>query len=116
MENFDDRYVNHNHDPDDRRHPPARGREPAHLTHEQLAILRRYGEMTEEEYASQMRLIEHEPDISKYFGKRKAFALVFGSLQKAVSWFAAFVGALWLGFDKIKAVITFFVDMIKTTL
>ena len=83
------------------------------LTTEQMEILHKYGSMSDDEFDRHKRLIENEPDITEYFSKRKAFALVRESLKKGATWFVAVMGGILLGLDKIKAVFAFLVDVIQ---
>jgi hypothetical protein len=83
------------------------------LTREQLEVLHKYGSMTDEDFDRHKRLLENEPDITEFFGKRKAFALVRESLQKGITWVVAIVGGILLGLDKIKAVFAFFIDIFQ---
>ena len=93
----------------------AEDQELTPLTLEQLNVLHTIGSMSDEDFESHKRLIALEPDVTHFFTKRKAYALVFGSLSKAVTWFAAFVGGLWLGFDKIKALFGYIVSLLIQT-
>lgn len=81
------------------------------LTAEQLNALHQFGSLTDEDFEKHKRLLDHEPDIVTFFSRRKAYALVRESMQKGITWFAAIVGGIWLGLDKIKAVFTFLLEM-----
>ncbi len=69
--------------------------------------------MSDEQVASLFQLIVDQPHLTKFVAKRKAFALVFGSIQRAFAWIAGFIGALWLGAERIKAVLQFLFDWIS---
>jgi hypothetical protein len=74
--------------------------------------LRRLLDMTDEQTAALFQLIADQPHLTAFVTKRKAFALVFGSIRRAVGWIAGFLGALWLGAEKIKAVVMFMAEQV----
>ena len=81
------------------------------LTRDQLDALHKYGSLSDEEFQKHKRLLEHEPDITIFFTRRKAFAVVRESLQKGITWVVAVLGGIWLGMDKIQAMFKFLLDI-----
>lgn len=77
------------------------------LSEEELKQLQKLLAMSDEETEAHFRLISNEPVITAFFSKRKAWALVFGSVNRAILWFAGISGAIFLGFDKIKAMLAY---------
>ena len=69
-------------------------------------------EMSDEQMASLFQLLVDQPHLSTFVAKRKAFQLVFGSIQRGILWVTGFAGALWLGAEKLKAVLDFLVQWI----
>lgn len=69
-------------------------------------------DMTDEQTAALFQIIVDQPHLTAFVAKRKAFTLVFGSIRRAVGWIAGFLGALWLGAEKIKAMVLFITEQV----
>jgi len=85
------------------------------ISEDEKKVLEKILNMTSEELEAHFRLIKEEPAITAFFSRRKAYALIFGSIHKAILWAVGLMAAVGLGFEKVKAFLVYVLQLLTSS-